>query len=292
MSGTNVDTLEHSENCDFIHGLLERRLARDEIDLPLLPEVAIRVMRVARSESVNAAQLADIINADQALTMYVLRVAASAAKRPASPIVSLHHAVSWLGFDEVANIAFTLALQGKMLNIPGQNQKARRLWRHALASALWARQLGSMLAGDAGMSYLCGLLHAIGKPVTLGAVHDLAQRAQVKLGSDEYDRLVETFHRHIGTQVLSAWGMPAPVIETATHWEAYAAAGPMRLACNVVNVAHRLANCTLSDSIRLSRDLLVVEPAYQDLGFAAIDAIALFDAASSINADLDTYLPP
>jgi hypothetical protein len=86
--------------------------------------------------------------------------------------------------------------------------------------------------------------------------------------------------------------MPAPVIAVAAHWEAYAAAGEMRLDCNVVNVADRLANCTLNDSIRVSRDLLVVEPAYQDLGFADLDAIALFDAAGSINADLDTYLPP
>ncbi|MGA2778432.1 MAG: HDOD domain-containing protein [Steroidobacteraceae bacterium] len=292
MSGTNVHSLDRSENCDFIHGLLERRLASGDIDLPLLPEVAIRVMRLARGEHTSAGQLADIINADQALTMYVLRVAASAAKRPASPIVSLHHAVSWLGFDEVANIAFTLALQGKMLNIPGQNQKARRLWRHALASALWARHLGSMLARDAGVSYLCGLLHTIGKPVMLGAVHDLAQRARVKLSSEEYDRLVETFHRHVGTQVVAAWGLPAVVVATAAHWEAYAAAGEMRTDCNVVNVAHRLANYTLTDSIRLSRDLLLAEPAYQDIGFGAVDATALFDAAGSINADLDTYLPP
>jgi hypothetical protein len=64
----------------------------------------------------------DIINADPALTMYVLRVAASAAKRPATPIVSLQHAVAWLGFDEVANIAFTLALQGKMLDVKGQQR--------------------------------------------------------------------------------------------------------------------------------------------------------------------------
>ncbi len=292
MSSTNVPTLVRSENCDFIHGLLERRLARDDIGLPLLPEVAIRVMRLARSESAGAGQLADIINADQALTMYVLRVAASAAKRPASPIVSLAPAISWLGFDEVANIAFTLALQGKLLNIPGQNQKARRLWRHALASALWARHLGSMLARDAGVSYLCGLLHTIGKPVTLGAVHDLAQRAQVKLSGEEYDRLVETFYRHVGTQVVAAWGLPAVVIAAAAHWEAYAAAGDLALDCAVVNVAHRLANYTLTDSIRLSRDLLLAEPAYQDLGFGAVDSIALFDAAGSINADLDTYLPP
>ena len=28
--------------------------------------------------------------------------------------------VAWLGLDEVANIAFTLALQGKMLDVKGQ----------------------------------------------------------------------------------------------------------------------------------------------------------------------------
>lgn len=292
MSGTKSCVLDKSENCDFIHGLLERRLAREEIALPLLPEVAIRVMRLARSDRTSAGQLSDIINADPALTMYVLRIAASAAKRPASPIISLQHAVAWLGFDEVANIAFTLALQGKMLNIPGQNQRARRLWRHALATALWARHLASMLARDAGMSYLCGLLHTIGKPVTLAAVHELAQRAQVKLTGEEYDRLVETFYRHIGAQVLGAWGLPSAVIGTVTQWEAYADAGDLRPDCNIVNVAHRLANYTLTDSIRLSRELLGVEPAYLDLGFAAVDAIALFDAAGSINADLDTYLPP
>ena len=92
-------------------------------------------------DSINAQQLSDIIASDPTLTMYVLRIAASAANRAVTPITSLPHAVAWLGFDEVANIAFTLALQGRMLDVPGQQRKARRLWRHSLASALWSRQV-------------------------------------------------------------------------------------------------------------------------------------------------------
>ena len=280
------------ENCEIVHGLMERCLAGDEWVVPLLPEVAIRVVRAGPKESTNARQLADIIQADPALTMYVLRIAASAAKRPASPIASLPHAVAWLGFDEVANIAFTLALQGKMLDVKGQQHKARRLWRHSLASALWSRQLAHMLAREIGMCYLCGLLHNIGKVVTLGTVHELAQRSGKKLSGREYDQLIETFHRHIGALVVTAWGLPPPVLTVTSQWEAYEAAGAARFESNVVNVAHRLADFTLLESTQLARDLLVTDAAYRDLGLTAADSEPLFDSAAAINGELDRYLAP
>jgi HD-like signal output (HDOD) protein len=280
------------DNCEIVHGLLERCLTADELTVPLLPEVAVRVVRAGPKDTASAQQLADIINADPALTMYVLRIAASASKRPATPIVSLAHAVAWLGFDEVANIAFTLALQGKMLDVKGQQHKARRLWRHSLASALWSRQLAHMLAQETGVCYLCGLLHNIGKAVTLGAVHELAQRAGKKLASEEYDRLIETFHRHIGARVVTAWALPSPVLTVISQWEAYASAGPARLESNVVNVAHRLADFTLLESTQLARDLLVTDAAYRDLGLSPADAEPLFDSAAAINAELDRYLAP
>jgi HD-like signal output (HDOD) protein len=280
------------DNCGIVHGLLERCLVSDEMAVPMLPEVAVRVVRAGRDRSTNAQQLADIINADPALTMYVLRIARSAAKRPASPIVTLPHAVAWLGFDEVANIAFTLALQGKLLDVKGQQHKARRLWRHSLASALWSRQLAHMLAQETGMCYLCGLLHNIGKVVTLGAVHELSQRAGKKLTGEEYDRLIETFHRHIGARVITAWALPPPVATVISQWEAYAAAGTARFEGNVVHVAHALADFTLLESTQLARDLLVTTEAYRDLGLTAADAEPLFDSASNINAELDRYLAP
>lgn len=280
------------DDCEIVHGLLERCLVSDELAVPMLPEVAVRVVRAGPKDATNARQLAEIINADPALTMYVLRIARSAAKRPATPIGTLPHAVAWLGFDEVANIAFTLALQGKMLDVKGQQHKARRLWRHSLASALWSRQLAHMLAQETGLCYLCGLLHNIGKVVTLGAVHDLALRAGRKLTGSEYDRLIETFHRHIGARVITAWALPPPVLTVTSRWEVYASAGAARFESNVVHVAHALADFTLLESTQLARDLLVTDPAYQDLGLAAADAQPLFDSAAAINAELDRYLAP
>ena len=292
MTANPNHVLDTAENYDFIHGLLERRLSRHELVVPLLPEVAIRVMRLSSDDATTAAQLAAIIEADPALTMYVLRVAASAAKRPQAPVVSLHQAVAWLGFETVSNIAFTLALQGKMLNVPGQSQTARRLWRHSLASALWSKHLAHMLARDAGLGYLCGLLHAVGKPVTLSAANDIAQRAQIKLATEQFLQLIETFHRHVGALVLGAWGV-APLVQTVLmQWEAYESAGTARHDSAIVHLAHRLADGTLGGSATLVPDLLVQEPVYAELSLGPIDATALFDAAPSINADLDSFLPP
>jgi HD-like signal output (HDOD) protein len=277
-------------NCEVVHGLLEDRLALGELTVPQLSEVAVRVVRAR--ESSNAEQLSDIIGADAALTVYVLRIAASAVKRPVTPIISLPHAVAWLGFDEVANIAFTLALQGKMLDVPGHQPKARRLWRHALASALWSRQLALMLSREAGLSYLCGLLHNIGKAVTLGAARDLARQSGRILSSEDYDRLVETFHRDVGARVVAAWELPPTVLRVVSQWEAYQTAGAALFECNIVNVAHRLADCTLLESVHLARHLLIVDPAYRDLGLSAEDGAPLFDSAADINAELDRYLAP
>ena len=123
------------EDLEAVRGLVEQYFARNELLIPTLPDVAVRVVRSGTKNSADAHLLADIIHTDPTLAKYVLSIASSAAKRPSMPITSLQHAIAWLGIDDVANIAFTLALQGKMLHVEGQHRKARRLWRHSLASA-------------------------------------------------------------------------------------------------------------------------------------------------------------
>jgi HD-like signal output (HDOD) protein len=236
--------------------------------------------------------LSDIIHSDPKLAKYVLSIASSAAKRPSAPITSLQHAIAWLGLDDVANIAFTLALQGKMLHVEGQHRKARRLWRHSLASALWARQLSAMQCRETGLAYLCGLLHNIGRAVALGVIHEVAERAGQHLAGNEYDCLIEVFQREIGSRVIDAWALPAPVPAVVARWDSYASAGAARWEGNVINVAHKLADFTLHEPGMLTRELLVQDPAYRDLGFAAKDAEPLFDSAVLINAELDRYLSP
>ncbi len=277
---------------ELVHGLLERCLREEELAVPLLPEVARRVLRARSDRSMDARRLAQIVNADPALSLHLLRIVGSAARRPLTPILSLPHAVAWLGVEEVANIVFTLAVQGRMLEVPGQQHKVRALWRHSLASALWAQQLARLLGRDAGLCHLCGLLHHIGKAVTLGAARELAERAGCKLTGEDYDTLVETFHRPVGARVVTAWAMPEPVIAVIMHWEAYPSAGALRVEGNVVNAAQRLAQHTLRGTGGFERDLAAGEPVFLDLALPADAAAELLGAAPQIHAEVDQYLAP
>jgi HD-like signal output (HDOD) protein len=280
------------EDLEAVRGLVEQYIARNELVIPTLPTVAVRVVRSGTKNSADAHLLADIIHTDPNLAKYVLSIASSAAKRPSMPITSLQHAIAWLGLDDVANIAFTLALQGKMLHVEGQHRKARRLWRHSLASALWARQLSGMQGRETGPSYLCGLLHNIGRAVVLGAIHEVAGRAGQRLAGNEYDCLIDIFQRDVGARVISAWDLPPPVPAILARWGNYASAGALSWECNVVNVAHKLADFTLHEPCMLTRELLVLDPGYRDLGLTAQDADPLFDSTAQINAELDRYLSP
>jgi HD-like signal output (HDOD) protein len=275
-------------DCDLVHELLEESLLRGEFAVPSLPQVAVRIVR--SRESANAQQLSQVIQADPALTMYVLRIVASAPKRPMMPIVSLPHAVAWLGLDEVANMAFTLALQAQMLDVQGHQRKARRLWRHSLASALWSRQLALLLARETGICYLCGLLHDIGKGVTLRAAHELATRSGKHLSNADYDRLLEAFHRDVAECVVRAWGLPAPIVAVATRWDAYSSAGAARFECNIVHVARRLADCTAQGCALPTHQVLVGDASFRELGLSSQEAVPLLDSAAAINAELDRYL--
>jgi HD-like signal output (HDOD) protein len=287
-----VKSPQELESLDAVRGLVEEHIARGLLAIPSLPAVAVRVVRSGTKTSASAHVLAEIIHADSALSEYVLRIASSAAKRPTMPITSLQHAIAWLGLDDVANIAFTLALQGKMLHVEGQHRKARRLWRHSLASALWARQLAHLLARETGVCYLAGLLHNIGRAVVLGVLHDVAEFAGLHLDGNEYDCLIEAFQREVSEKVIAAWALPSPVPAVVARWDAYAAAGALRWECNVVNVAHKLADFTLHEPTMLTREQLVLDQGYRDLGLAAKDADPLFDFAVDINAELDRYLSP
>ncbi|HEY0748925.1 MAG TPA: HDOD domain-containing protein [Steroidobacteraceae bacterium] len=280
------------DGLELVRGLVERCVAHDQIAIPSLPEVAVRIVRSQPKNSGDAHGLAHIIHADAALTKYVLRIASSAAKRPSMPITSLQHAIAWLGLDDVANIAFTLALQGRMLHVEGQHRKARRLWRHSLASALWARQLSDMLARDSGLCYLCGLLHNIGRAVSLGAIHEVARRAGQPLVGEQYDWLIEMFNREVGERVMSVWALPAPVPSVVARWDSYATAGAVRWESNVVNVAHKLADLTLHESSMMTREELAMDSSYRDLGLSSKDAEGIFDSTAAISAELDRYLSP
>ena len=171
----NVDLPEQVELA------LVERIDKDRIDLPVLPQVAGRVMALANDPSADAARLSTLIHQDQALAAHVLRIANSPAYMPRTPIASLQHAVAMLGVNQLSEIAVTVSLKSGAVKIPGHEADIRQLWRHALASGAYAKEIARLRRYNVESAYLCGLLHAVGKPVVLKVVTTIAAELHIAL---------------------------------------------------------------------------------------------------------------
>jgi HD-like signal output (HDOD) protein len=289
LSIERVRKLVEANNYEFIRGLFVGQMMRGELDLPMLPEIAARVVAVAGSPDADASGLARLITGDQALAAHVMRVAKSAIYQPRHSIESLQHAISWLGMAEVSDIAFTVAVQGKLLNVPGQKARVQKMWKQAVGTAQWARLVADTAGCQGEPSYLAGLLHEIGKPAALQAIAELSRRAATPLSDEEVDALVAEFHAAVGTHLAASWKLPDAVVSVVGGWHNWAEATERKDACATVYLAHHLAEHMLANSGSLAADALAADPVAAHFGWALPEILGLCGHSEHVRAVIDGY---
>ncbi|MBI5315265.1 MAG: HDOD domain-containing protein [Nitrospirae bacterium] len=225
--------------------LLVERIDKDRIDLPVLPQVAGKVMALANDPSADAARLSALIHHDQALAAHVLRVANSPAYMPRTPIASLQHAVAMLGVNQLSEIAVTISLKSGAVKVPGHEADLKQLWRHALASGAYAKEIARTRRYNVEGAYLCGLLHAVGKPVVLKTVTTIAAELHRPLAPSLLASLLDGYHSRIGSLIAVEWALPPQVAEAITFYRVYEQAPSHRQEVMMTCLADRLATYLL-----------------------------------------------
>ena len=221
------------------------RIDKDRIDLPVLPQVAGRVMALASDPSADAARLSVLIHQDQALAAHVLRIANSPAYMPRTPIASLQHAVAMLGVTQLSDIAVTISLKSGAVTIPGYEADIRQLWRHALASGAYAKEIARLRRYNVESAYLCGLLHAVGKPVVLKTVTTIAADMHIPLDPSAIISFLDGYHSRVGSLIATEWALPPQVAEAIGYYGAYEQAPSHRQEAMMTCLADRLATYLL-----------------------------------------------
>ena len=112
-----------------------------DIDVPVLPETAHKVMTLTQDPDSDALQLANIIQSDPTMGGHVMRIANSAAYTPNSNLVSIEQAIARLGMSEISNIALSTSLNSKIFDTPGYETHIDTIWKHSLATALWSKEV-------------------------------------------------------------------------------------------------------------------------------------------------------
>jgi putative nucleotidyltransferase with HDIG domain len=252
---TPIEQLERS---------LVQKLEQGEIELPLLPQVASQVMALTADPAADASKLSSLIHQDQALAAHVLRIANSPAYMPRSPVVSLQHAVAMLGINLLSEIAFTASLKAGAFQVPGHEDEVKHLWRHSLASGAFAKEVARARRVNVESAFLCGLLHAIGKPVVLRTTSAIAQKQNIPADKPLLRMLMNGYHSRVGCLIAEKWGLPKQVSEAIQYYSDYDHATSFRQECLLTSVADRLATHLLTPE-DMPEDTLRDHPVFAEL---------------------------
>jgi HD-like signal output (HDOD) protein len=197
------------------------RLAKDlqdaRFELPAFPEAVLRVQRVLQSPDTSAGDIVDILGSDPGLAARILRIANSAAFRPASgEITDLRNAVSRLGFNMVRTVAVDFAMR-QLRRRDNYSAAARAeieaVWRDSLKVASLSFVIAKHYTDvNADQALLTGLLHGLGRLYIVMRAEEMSVVAETDI------RVVaDGWQASIGKAILESWGLPEGLQHAVEH---------------------------------------------------------------------------
>ncbi len=204
---------------DFFNSLC-RDIATGNVELPVLPESALRIKKVLDDPNCPLNRVVELVSTDAVLSSSLMRIANSAAFNTGHGAVSdLRGAISRIGLDMTRNTAVSIAMKQVFnLNNAGYlKTHLEHLWNHSLRVAAIAYVLPNKpptINNDEAM--LAGLVHDIGKLYIL-----MRAERHPELFNDEatVKDVMKYWHPGIGKVILESWGFPDEIVQAADEHE-------------------------------------------------------------------------
>jgi putative nucleotidyltransferase with HDIG domain len=196
---------------DFGHSF-DARIAAGDLDVPVFPEAARKVMDACEREDCDMRRLAEIVRRDPALSAQFLRLANSPAFGSRSAIVSLPQALGRLGTTQTRQIALLVTCQSAVFVCESRKDEAQRLRTHAVATALWAQEIARLRRMNVEESFLCGLLGDVAMPALWQLAADIGETSDAACIFADVDDHIERLHHVVGADIALRWGLPARVV--------------------------------------------------------------------------------
>jgi putative nucleotidyltransferase with HDIG domain len=211
-------------------------------NIPMLPELATRVISLVSDPNVTLTHLAQVITKDQVLTTRLLSLANSAYYASAADISSVPEAIMRVGSLAVRNQAVTLCVTSRMTDRRVYGEQGQDLVHHGIGTAYVARLVADETSQPPDQAFLCGLLHDIGKLVMLKWRYDHVKRTGEMIDPSLFEQMLATRHAEVGSLALQRWGLPADLEEPVLCHHDYAAATGNRELAAVIYLANRLSH--------------------------------------------------
>lgn len=195
---------------------VKEAVATEQLLLPSIPEVALRVRDECEKENSSSQQVVEILGQDPALSVRLLQVANSSLYRTREPTDKLQMAVTRLGLRLVKDLIMGLAV--KQLYKASNSvleERFNELWLASSKTAALSRMVAVNTDNlDPEKAVLAGLTHNIGAlPIILMAEDDddLFENPEALFA------VIKELEGEVGAYIFNAWHFPDYLIDVAKY---------------------------------------------------------------------------
>ncbi|TVO76861.1 HDOD domain-containing protein [Sedimenticola selenatireducens] len=221
IEGYEVSGEALNETTDFedqLSAQLLSDLEQDCLQLPSLPEVAIRIGRALEDGISDAQQIAELIQIDPVITAKLIKAANSAFYGGRNPVDTCSAAVVRLGGDVTHKLVLSYALKELFQSDSALLQsRMQQLWKHSTHVAaicyVLAKQDRRFKPEHA---MLVGLLHDIGIVAILNYAKNFPDEA---MQPAMIDQAITNMRAQIGSMIMNNWRFPSDFVITALEAE-------------------------------------------------------------------------
>ena len=204
--------------------ILQYKIQHDQLVLPTLPDIALKVRQRSADPNVSLNEMADIIAQAPSLAARMIKVANSAFMGRSIKVSTLNQAVTRIGLSQIRNIAVAMALEQVFVSKHKQvQQQLDMLWQSSIDVACTAAACLAYYNGRVPRSglnkdvlTLMALVHNIG---ALPIITE-AERQQDLLGDSRFLLFVANrLATEVSARILFAWSFDDAFHQVALNWQ-------------------------------------------------------------------------
>jgi putative nucleotidyltransferase with HDIG domain len=200
---------------------LSQKLAAAVDGMPAFPKSVQKILELTRDVNCTPKDLVQVIDKDPVVTVKILRVVNSAYYSLPKQITSINHAVVYLGFNTIKNLALSIAAIGMLPKDNAAGFDVQQYLLHSLATAGIAKQLAAGVDDADPMDcFIAGLLHDFGKVVFAQYMPE-EFRLALEISQDDgtslhlaLRKIIGVDHAVVGAMLVEKWRFAPELIET------------------------------------------------------------------------------
>ncbi|OGI00718.1 MAG: hypothetical protein A2Y25_11650 [Candidatus Melainabacteria bacterium GWF2_37_15] len=187
--------------------------------------IAIKVSKLLDDDNASINDLSKLIEADQALTVKLLKHCNSAEYGFSKRVTTVKDAIARIGFKILKTMIFTIVSKSSFnQEIKGYGLEKGDLWRNSISCAVYSRYLAKLIDyNDPDQAFTAGLLRDIGKLILHEYVrkeYDEIERLVNKENitfSEAEEKIIGLNHCQLGALVADKWNFPQILIDTIKY---------------------------------------------------------------------------